>query len=395
VDATRRSEGAVTSARRTPLPISVIVPTRNAADWIVECLTAIRANNPAEIIVVDGYSSDGTAALAGPLATRLIREATEGPAAARNIGGDAAAKSWLAFIDADIVIPDGSLAALLGEAKTAKLGAIQAGLRSSGTEYWSDQLAWHHNAGRSRSWFGVSATLMKRQVFRAHRFDDRLVSGEDVDIRMRLEAAGVPVAVSESTIVDHRFAPGFTAAREQWLADGAGLGRIVRKFGRDAFRQLAVPFAAAAYWISRSLVAPRRLPYFAGFAVGNWLGALTGIGDRRVEPQTADGARATTIARLALILGGLVVAAVLISAAALVVIALTVARSAIVNSAFVPILAVGAIAILIVLQVAETLPPDHPKRLRIGRHRRAITILVAATIVLAALRLLGTLRLLN
>jgi hypothetical protein len=77
------------------------------------------------------------------------------------------------------------------------------------------------------------------------------------------------------------------------------------------------------------------------------------------------------------------------------VVVLTVARSAVVNAAFVPILAVGAIAILIVLQIAETLPPDHPTRLRIGRHRRAITILVAATIVLAALRLLGTLQLLN
>jgi hypothetical protein len=385
----------VRSAKPRPLPITVIVPTKNAADWIVECLTAIKANNPSEIIVVDGYSSDGTAQLAEGLATRIIREPTDGPAAARNVGGDAAQRAWIAFIDADVLVPDGALASLLAEAKERKLGALQAGLRSSGSDYWSDQLAWHHNAGRSRSWFGVSATVMNRTVFRANRFDERLASGEDVDLRLRLEAAGVPVAVSESTTIDHRFAPGFAAAREQWVADGAGLGRIVRKFGRPALRQLAVPFAAAPYWMARSLGQPSRLPYFAGFAVGNWRGALHGLGDDRIDPTDGDSQGTIRLARVLLVLGGLAVAAAVLAVVSVVVLSVTVLRSAIVNAAVVPVLAVGAIAILIALQVAETLPPEHPTRIRIQRHRRAIAALVAVILVLAALRLLGTLRLLN
>jgi len=385
----------VTSATPRPIPITVVVPTKNAAEWIVECLTAIKADNPSEIIVVDGYSSDGTAQLAEPLATRIIREPTDGPAAARNIGGDAAQRAWVAFIDADVIIPEGALAALLAEAKERKLGALQAGLRSTGSDYWSDQLAWHHNAGRSRSWFGVSATVMKRNVFRAHRFDERLASGEDVDLRLRLEAAGVPVAVSESTTVDHRFAPGFRAAREQWVADGAGLGRIVRKFGRPAMRQLAVPFAAAPYWMVRSLGQPSRLPYFAAFAIGNWRGAFTGLGDERIDPADGDSHGAIRLARSLLVLGGLAVGAAALAVLSLLVLSVTVLRSAIVNAPFVPLLAIGAIAILIALQVAETLPPDHPTRIRIQRHRRAIATLVAVILVLAALRLLGTLRLLN
>ena len=385
----------MTSAKPRPLPITVIVPTKNAADWIVECLTAIKANNPSEIIVVDGYSSDGTVQLAEPYATRIIREPTDGPAAARNIGGDAAQRAWVAFIDADVIVPEGALASLLAEAKERKLGALQAGLRSSGSDYWSDQLAWHHNAGRSRSWFGVSATVMNRTVFRAHRFDERLASGEDVDLRLRLEAARVSVAVSESTTVDHRFAAGFRAAREQWDADGAGLGRIVRKFGRPALRQLAIPFAAAPYWMARSLGKPSRLPYFAAFAVGNWRGALRGLGDDRIEPTAGDSRGAIRLARVLLVLGALVVVTVVVALAVLIVLSATVLRSAIVNAAFVPILAIGGVVILILLQVAETLPPDHPTRIRISQHRRAIAALVALILVLAALRLLGTLRLLN
>ena len=383
------------SVKPRPLPITVIVPTKNAADWIVECLTAIKANNPSEIIVVDGYSSDGTVQLAEPLATRIIREPTEGPAAARNLGGDVAKRAWVAFIDADVVLPEGALASLFAEAKERKLGALQAGLRSSGSDYWSRQLAWHHNAGRSRSWFGVSATLMNRSVFRRHPFDARLASGEDVDLRMRLEAAGVPVAVSESTTVDHRFAAGFRAAREQWVADGEGLGRIVRKVGKPALRQLAIPFAAAPYWMAKSLGQPSRLPYFAAFAVGNWRGALRGLGDDRIEPTADDSSGAIRLARVLLVLGAIAVVAAILAAAVLIVLSVTVLRSAIVNATFVPILAVGAIVILIALQVAETLPPDHPTRMRIGQHRRIIAALVAVILVLAALRLLGTLRLLN
>jgi glycosyltransferase involved in cell wall biosynthesis len=385
----------VKPSRQSRLPVSVIVPTLNAAHWIVECLTAIRANYPGEIIVVDGQSSDGTTVLAEALATRVIRKRTAGPAEARNIGADAATKTWVAFIDADIVLPEGALAALLKEARRLKVDAIQAGLRSSGTDYWSEQLAWHHNAGRSRSWFGVSATLMKRSVFKKNRFDDRLDSGEDVDLRLRLAAAGVRVAVSETTIVDHRFAPGYAAAREQWLADGAGLGRLVRKFGRPALRQLSIPFAAAAYWLARSILSPRRLNYFVGFAVGNWIGALQGLSDYRVEVTPSGRPSAPTIGRIGLLLGAVAVIAVIIAIVAVLVTATAALRSPVVNAPFVPILAFGAVAMVIFMQVAETLPEDHPTRRRIERHRHAIILIVLATIVLAGLRLLGTLRLLD
>jgi hypothetical protein len=386
---------AVRPSRRTRLPVSVIVPTLNAADWIVDCLTAIRANHPREVIVVDGFSSDGTAVLAGPLADQVLRAQTDGPAAARNIGGDAAKQSWVAFIDADVVLPEGSLEALLAEARERKLGALQAGFESSGSEYWSDQLAWHHNAGRSRTWFGVGATLMRRSVFRKHRFDDRLRSGEDVDLRLRLAAARVPVAVSDITVVRHRFAPGFAAARRQWIDDGAGLGRIVRKHGQSAWRLLATPFAAAAYWIARSVGEPRRLPYFVGFAIGNWVGAMRGLGDEAIEVEPAGRATPTGLARAALIVGGLSVVTVMVAVVAFAVLAVTLLRSAIINASFVGFIAAGAVVMLVALQIGDMLPAGHPNREKLARHRRAIMALVSVTIVLAALRLLATLRLFN
>ena len=46
------------------LPISVIVPAKNAESTIEECLISVQRNNPAEIIVVDGNSSDRTVEIA-------------------------------------------------------------------------------------------------------------------------------------------------------------------------------------------------------------------------------------------------------------------------------------------------------------------------------------------
>ncbi len=42
------------------LDISVIVPVRNAEDFVDECLGAIVREKPREIIVVDGKSTDAT-----------------------------------------------------------------------------------------------------------------------------------------------------------------------------------------------------------------------------------------------------------------------------------------------------------------------------------------------
>jgi hypothetical protein len=201
--------------------------------------------------------------------------------------------------------------------------------------------------------------------------------------------------VSQTTVVDHRFAPGYPAARAQWLADGAGLGRVVRKFGRSALRQLAIPFAAAAYWMARSILAPRRLNYFVAFAIGNWLGALRGLSDYRVPVAPSGRPAAPTIGRAALLLGAVLVIAAIIAVVIGVLGLMAALRSPIVNAPFVPILAVGAVVILVFLQYTETLPEDHPTRQRIDSHRHAILLLVIVTIVLAGLRLLGTLRLLD
>lgn len=265
--------------------ISAVVPARNAEQWIESCVSAIRANAPAEIILVDGGSTDRTVELAKPWVDKVIDDGGAGVAAARMMGVASASQPWVALVDADVVLPSNALRDLDRERRTRHLVALQAGLHSVGAgDYWSQALADHHNGGQSRQWFGVCASLVSRDVLLANPLDAHLASGEDIDLRIRLTTAGLPVGVSDTMIGQHRFGTGFGFAGQQWLADGAGLGRMVRKHGRAALvNAMVIPFAAAALGLVRGVTqALRTWPYFAGFAVGNYVGLWRGLLDRSV-----------------------------------------------------------------------------------------------------------------
>src|SRR5437868_6420979 len=76
--------------------------------------------------------------------------------------------------------------------------------------------------------------------------DRRFLSGEDIELRWRLQQAGGRLGVSQRTIVTHRFEDSFAFAKGQFLADGPGLGRMVTKHGLRALPLLGLPLAASA-----------------------------------------------------------------------------------------------------------------------------------------------------
>src|SRR5512142_1220020 len=87
--------------------ISVIVPVKNGADTLGDCLQALLSQtglaygSDYEIIVVDDGSTDGTARLAESFGVTVHRQANAGPASARNAGAMLARGRYLAFTDAD------------------------------------------------------------------------------------------------------------------------------------------------------------------------------------------------------------------------------------------------------------------------------------------------------
>ncbi|HEX2206023.1 MAG TPA: TIGR04283 family arsenosugar biosynthesis glycosyltransferase [Longimicrobium sp.] len=95
--------------------LSIVVPALDEAASIEATLRAlgpIRARGH-EVIVVDGGSTDGTPALAAPLADRVVA-AERGRARQQNAGADAADGDVLLFLHADTRLPEGADELVLG-----------------------------------------------------------------------------------------------------------------------------------------------------------------------------------------------------------------------------------------------------------------------------------------
>lgn len=83
---------------------SVIIPTFNRRQHLLECLSSVSAQRrrPDEVIVVDDGSNDGTVEALGDLQDVIvIHQANAGPGAARNRGAAAASGDYLVFLDSD------------------------------------------------------------------------------------------------------------------------------------------------------------------------------------------------------------------------------------------------------------------------------------------------------
>ncbi len=272
--------------------VSVVVPTRNAEDMLGDCLRSIVASEPREIIVVDGVSSDRTTEIAREVTPNVISDEGRGLPAARAMGASAASSRTVALVDADVRLPDGALERLLEEFEEGGYTALQAGLRSvSGKGYWGRALVNHHMTGRSRNWFGLVATAFDREALLEYGFDPRFLSGEDIEMRWRLEQAGARIGVSERTVVTHRFGDSWEFAKGQWLADGRGLARMISKHRWRAARLLLLPILAAIRGIGLSLVRlqPQWVPYYLCYLVFNYAGMSQEVREREwASPRARD-----------------------------------------------------------------------------------------------------------
>ena len=104
--------------------VSVIVPVWNGADCLEACLKSIQAQavEGMEIIVVDDGSTDGTWTLLQRLSAqderiRPFRQDNAGVSQARNAGLSYCRGRYIRFVDADDLLPPGSMQHLLNAAE--------------------------------------------------------------------------------------------------------------------------------------------------------------------------------------------------------------------------------------------------------------------------------------
>jgi GT2 family glycosyltransferase len=183
--------------------LSVVVICLDEARYIEGCLTALAASLAgapvrAEIVVVDGGSTDGTRASIqrwcrariGAPPVRLVCSSA-GYGRQRNAGVRAAAGTWVAFVSADVRVPwewANEVVRALGPHQVL-IGRLRL-VAEGGRGRWMRQLTPTVYASTEAPTVVERCTtvhlIVQRSVLLRHPFDEALAACEDKDLAMRL-----------------------------------------------------------------------------------------------------------------------------------------------------------------------------------------------------------------
>jgi len=236
--------------------VTVVVPVRDRAALLGRCLAAAGVPG-ADVLVVDDGSRDpvAVAAVCAAHGARLVRrEASGGPAAARNTALAHVDTPLIAFLDSDCVPRPGWIEALIGHFADPLVGAVAPRVSgAAGAEHGRERGAAHPPTGRlahpfpdrermrqrtgesdraparvgavarfaaarspldlgarparvapgGRVAYVPTAALVLRLEALGDGFDPALRYGEDVDLVWRLHDAGWRVRYDPAAVVDH------------------------------------------------------------------------------------------------------------------------------------------------------------------------------------------------
>ncbi|HEX3453761.1 MAG TPA: glycosyltransferase family A protein [Gaiellaceae bacterium] len=220
--------------------ISVVIPAFDAASTIDAQLAALvdqRADIDCEIVVADNGSTDDTAARVARWAARapvrlVDASSRRGPAAARNLGAEAAAGDFLLFVDADDVVLAGWLAAWGERHDSLDAGGgpivFFTGDPPHGDVAVAPALPVH--MGYLPYAPGTNFGVRRSRFESLGGFPEERDTAEDVVLSWRLQHAGVALEYVSGAVVAARRPPELTRRFRQYYRYGRSDPYLYREF---------------------------------------------------------------------------------------------------------------------------------------------------------------------
>jgi glycosyltransferase involved in cell wall biosynthesis len=250
--------------------ISVVVPVLNEAGSIGTLIEALmnQTLRPAEIVITDGGSTDGTTNIVEQLIgagapAKLLREKHALPGRGRNVGVWNSRCDWIAFIDGGIR-PEPNWLEQLALTAEHKLADVVFGSYEPVTDTLFKECAAiayvtapQEIDGLLGRFESIASTLINRKVFEElGGFAEDLRSAEDLLFMRKIKAAGFHVAYAPDAIVHWHLQPNlwrtfrrFTTYARNNIRAGLWREWQLAIFVRYALLLLfAVPAAFAGWW---------------------------------------------------------------------------------------------------------------------------------------------------
>lgn len=223
--------------------VSVVVPVRNGETFLGEALESALAQTwePLEVIVVDDGSTDGSARVAaGFPRVRLLRQAPQGQATARNQAVAASRGELLAFLDADDLWPSTKLEVQAGYLRDHPEVDGVLGRQKLLVEPGVPLPPWvYREGGLERAGAGAQplSLVTRRAVWDlVGPFTPGLLFADDTDWLMRAHELDVRIEMLEEVVLHRRIHGANITYDDEAMRRGLALalkGRIERRRARN------------------------------------------------------------------------------------------------------------------------------------------------------------------
>lgn len=297
------------------LDVSIIVPTYNRRASVERLLWALgEQTHPAdrfEVLVIDDGSTDGTRdrlhQLLPRYTLRVLEQAHQGPAEARNLGVASATAPLIVFLDDDVVPARDLVAVHVASHASAGPSAVVIGPmsppvgwpRSAWVRWEEEKLQSQYDAMLAGEWscterqFYTANSSLSRALFAAAGgFDASFKRAEDVELGYRLRNMGARFVFNPAADVLHFASRTFTAWRRTPYQYGRYDVIMSREKGHEAL-PLALREFSGRHPLNRALsraVTGRRLLVTAVVAMlGLTVRAATLIGATGVASRALSG----------------------------------------------------------------------------------------------------------
>ncbi|MEM1545659.1 MAG: glycosyltransferase [Candidatus Methanomethylicia archaeon] len=230
------------------IDISVIVPVRNGANTIRDLLESLMKleydRRKYEVIVVDGYSTDGTRELVLKYPVKLVMQEGTGLNAARNTGIKNSKGKIVVFTDADCVVPKDwikNVVSCFNDNDVACIGGSVKGLSKNFTSIYIDNTGLHIMPQYKRQeilnlWkpfsypAGCNMAFRRDVLINIGLFNETIKYGyDDLELIERLGLKGYKIRLEPNVIVFHQHRDSIIKLIKQTFRYGKGGGILIKK----------------------------------------------------------------------------------------------------------------------------------------------------------------------